>query len=76
MQLLQPDYLLLAAEAGWQGASGAIVLTDSVPELRKCIDLGYKRAYPDLKSKYAVHVVQVVDALHCCCCCWCWVGYS
>lgn len=48
---------------GDKGASGAIVLTDSVPELRKCIDLGYKRAYPDLKSKYAVHVVQVTDGI-------------
>merc|ERR1711865_41013 len=48
---------------GDKGASGAIVLTESVPAMRKAIEVGYKRAYPELKNKYAVHVVQVTDGI-------------
>jgi galactokinase len=48
---------------GDKGASGALVMPDSVDELRKAVDTGYARSYPCYREKYAVHTCKVVDGV-------------
>jgi len=48
---------------GDKGASGAILETGSVKQLRDLVDTAYPRSYPHLKEKYAVHVVKVTDGI-------------
>ncbi|CAK9072016.1 unnamed protein product [Durusdinium trenchii] len=43
---------------GDKGASGAILRPDAEQALRNAVDTGYKRSYPDLADKCAVHVVR------------------
>lgn len=43
---------------GDKGASGAILRPDAEQSLRNAVDTGYKRSYPQLADKCAVHVVR------------------
>jgi len=43
---------------GDKGASGAILLPYAEQSLRNAVDTGYKRSYPQLADKCAVHVVR------------------
>jgi galactokinase len=48
---------------GDKGASGALVLPESVEPVRKAVEAGYPRSRPAFASKYAVHVCKVVDGV-------------
>jgi galactokinase len=48
---------------GDKGASGALVLADSVEAVRAAVDTAYPRSCPDFAEKYAVHVCKVVDGV-------------
>jgi galactokinase len=48
---------------GDKGASGALVLVESVEAVRKAVDTAYPRSRPDFADKYAVHVCKVVDGV-------------
>jgi galactokinase len=48
---------------GDKGAAGAIVRTEAVDALKTAVDENYPRRYPDLASKYAVHVCSAVDGV-------------
>jgi galactokinase len=48
---------------GDKGASGALVLAESVEAVRKAVDTAYPRSRPDFADKYAVHVCKVVDGV-------------
>lgn len=45
---------------GDKGAAGALVLEDSVAELKKAVATGYPRSHPRYAERYAVHVCRVV----------------
>jgi len=44
---------------GDKGASGAILRPHAERALRDAVETGYKRSYPHLAEKCAVHVVRV-----------------
>jgi galactokinase len=48
---------------GDKGASGALVLPESVEAVRKAVEAGYPRSRPAFAGKYAVHVCKVVDGV-------------
>ncbi|MBU4254411.1 MAG: hypothetical protein KJ727_07420 [Acidobacteria bacterium] len=48
---------------GDKGAGGVICRADSVETLRKAVDRAFPRAYPELKGKYAVHPLRLVDGI-------------
>jgi len=48
---------------GDKGASGALVLADTVDNLKAAIDKQYPQKCPDFADKYAVHVCKVVDGI-------------
>jgi galactokinase len=48
---------------GDKGASGALVLPESVEAVRKAVEAGYPRSRPAFASKHAVHVCKVVDGV-------------
>ncbi|MCX5637910.1 MAG: hypothetical protein NTX52_09500, partial [Planctomycetota bacterium] len=48
---------------GDKGASGALVLAESVEAVKKAVDTAYPRSRPDLADKYAVHVCKVVEGV-------------
>merc|ERR1719263_693585 len=48
---------------GDKGASGAILLPNAESALRAAVNTGYKRSYPDLADKCAVHVVRVCQGI-------------
>ncbi|MCJ7682368.1 MAG: hypothetical protein MUP70_16695, partial [Candidatus Aminicenantes bacterium] len=48
---------------GDKGASGVICRADSVETLRKAVDRAFPRTYPELKEKYAVHPLCLVDGI-------------
>ena len=45
---------------GDKGAAGALVLEDSVAELKRAVDTGYPRSHPRYAQRYAIHVCRVV----------------
>ncbi len=45
---------------GDKGAAGALARAESVAALKKAVDVGYPRRYPQLADKYAVHVCKMV----------------
>ena len=48
---------------GDKGASGALVLAESVEAVKQAVDTAYPRSRPDLDDKYAVHVCKVVEGV-------------
>jgi galactokinase len=48
---------------GDKGASGALVKTASVSALKKAVETGYRRSYPEYAEKFAVHICKVVDGV-------------
>jgi len=48
---------------GDKGASGAILHPDSERALREAVNVGYKRSYPGMADKCAVHVVRVCKGI-------------
>ncbi|MGD8786480.1 MAG: hypothetical protein PVJ60_03575 [Phycisphaerales bacterium] len=48
---------------GDKGASGALVLAESVEAVKQAVDMAYPRSRPDFADKYAVHVCKVVDGV-------------
>ena len=48
---------------GDKGASGAIVLAESVAQLRRAVDAAYPLSHPDYKDDYAVHVCKNVAGI-------------
>ena len=48
---------------GDKGASGALVLPDSIDAVKKAVATGYPRSRPDFADKFAVHVCKVVDGV-------------
>lgn len=48
---------------GDKGASGALVLAESVEAARQAVDTAYPRSRPDFAEKYAFHVCKVVDGV-------------
>merc|ERR1719468_609215 len=48
---------------GDKGASGAILLPEAEHALRDAVETGYKRAYPEMKDKCAVHCVKVCQGV-------------
>lgn len=48
---------------GDKGASGALVLEDSVEELKRAITIGYPRSHPQYADHYAVHVCRIVEGV-------------
>jgi galactokinase len=48
---------------GDKGASGALVLAESVEAIRNAVDSAYPRSHPDFADKYAVHICKVVDGV-------------
>ncbi len=48
---------------GDKGAAGALVLEDSVEELKKAVAVGYPRSHPAYADSYAVHVCRVVGGV-------------
>lgn len=48
---------------GDKGASGAIVRTEAVEDLRAAVSAEYPSKYPDYADKYAVHACQAVDGI-------------
>jgi galactokinase len=48
---------------GDKGASGALVLAESVDAVKKAVDAAYPRSRPAFKDKSAVHVCKVVDGV-------------
>ncbi|MBN2137775.1 MAG: hypothetical protein JW720_08210 [Sedimentisphaerales bacterium] len=48
---------------GDKGASGALVLAESVDAVRAAVAEGYPRSRPAFADKYAVHVCKVVDGV-------------
>ena len=50
---------------GDKGASGAIVLSHAVDDLKSLIDQKYPVCQPELKNKYAIHSCNIVDGITC-----------
>jgi galactokinase len=48
---------------GDKGAAGAIVLADSVADLRSAVEIGYPRAHPSYEHAFAVHSCDIVDGI-------------
>lgn len=48
---------------GDKGASGALVMADSVEALRKAVDSEYPQSCPDYAQSYAVHTCKLVDGV-------------
>jgi galactokinase len=48
---------------GDKGASGALVAADSVEELKQAVARAYPLSFPELRDKYAVHVLDLVDGI-------------
>jgi len=48
---------------GDKGASGALVLAESVDAVRQAVDTAYPRSWPNLAKKYASHVCKIVDGI-------------
>ena len=48
---------------GDKGASGALVLPNSVDAVKQAVAAGYPRSRPDFADKFAVHVCKVVDGV-------------
>ena len=48
---------------GDKGASGVLCREDSVNPLREAVERAFPRAYPELKEKYAVHSLCLVDGI-------------
>ena len=48
---------------GDKGASGALVLAESVEAVKQTVDTAYPRSRPEYADKYAVHVCKVVEGV-------------
>ncbi len=48
---------------GDKGASGALVLAESVEAVKQAVDTAYPRSRPEYADKYAVHVCKVVEGV-------------
>jgi len=48
---------------GDKGASGALVLAESIEVVKQAVDTAYPRSRPDFADKYAVHVCKVVEGV-------------
>jgi len=48
---------------GDKGASGALVLPNSVDAVKQAVAAGYPRSRPDFADKFAVHICKVVDGV-------------
>jgi galactokinase len=48
---------------GDKGATGALVKAGSVDGLKKAVETGYPRSYPEYADKFAVHICKVVDGV-------------
>jgi len=48
---------------GDKGASGALVLTESIDDLKKTVDQNYPAKCPEFSDKYAVHTCDIVDGV-------------
>ena len=48
---------------GDKGASGALVMAESVEALKQAVDAVYPRNYPECGDKYAVHTCKVVEGV-------------
>ena len=48
---------------GDKGASGALVLADSVDAVRSAVQTGYPRSHPEFAANHAVHVCSMVDGI-------------
>lgn len=48
---------------GDKGASGALVLAESVEAVRKAVEAAYPRSRPKFAGKYTVHICKVVDGV-------------
>jgi galactokinase len=48
---------------GDKGASGALVLAESVEAVKQAVDVAYPRSRPEYADKYAVHVCKVVEGV-------------
>ena len=48
---------------GDKGASGALVLAESVEAVQRAVDTAYPRSHPEFADKYAVHICKVVDGI-------------
>jgi galactokinase len=48
---------------GDKGASGALVLPESVEAVKKAVETGYPLSRPAFAEKYAVHVCKIVDGV-------------
>lgn len=48
---------------GDKGASGALVLAESVEAVKQAVDTAYPRSRPDFAKKYAVHICNIVDGV-------------
>jgi galactokinase len=48
---------------GDKGASGAIVASGSVGTLAREVDTAYPSLFPDMRGKYAVHALKIVEGI-------------
>jgi galactokinase len=48
---------------GDKGASGALVLAESIEAVKQAVDTAYPRSRPEYADKYAVHICKVVEGV-------------